>query len=193
MSYRDEVLRTVSNEMFFDDKKALTNGALGLCGESGEVADLVKKHIFHGAPIDREKLVKELGDVRWYFEVICIVLGVTREEVEAQNVLKLRKRYPNGFNPADAAAKRDEAVTEEIMEVQKPVFDALASQPDRPVNAKKFNVGDIVRAFGGSPLVTAEITAITSTGYSVRWCWSQGESSMRDWTDDHFMLVEAKK
>lgn len=42
---------------------------LGLCGEAGEVADIVKKHLGHGHPLDRDKLIEELGDLLWYCAV----------------------------------------------------------------------------------------------------------------------------
>lgn len=43
---------------------------LGLVGEAGEVADLIKKVEGHGHPANREKLIKELGDVLWYVAVL---------------------------------------------------------------------------------------------------------------------------
>lgn len=106
MNYRDEVVRLSTR---LSDKERLNNGGLGLAGETGEVVDLIKKHLFHDAPLDKEKMVKELGDVRWYLESICIAVGVTMDEVEAANVAKLRKRYPDGFSFEAAQAKRDEA------------------------------------------------------------------------------------
>ena len=41
----------------------IVNGVLGLCGEAGECADLVKKHKFQGHDLDTDHLAKELGDV----------------------------------------------------------------------------------------------------------------------------------
>jgi NTP pyrophosphatase (non-canonical NTP hydrolase) len=70
---------------------------LGLAGESGEVADLLKKHLLHGVPFDRSALVKELGDVLWYLAAIAEDHGVTLDEVAQTNVAKLRARYPEGF------------------------------------------------------------------------------------------------
>jgi NTP pyrophosphatase (non-canonical NTP hydrolase) len=48
--------------------------ALGLTGEAGEVADLIKKAVFHRHPFDREALIKELGDVLWYVAALCTKL-----------------------------------------------------------------------------------------------------------------------
>lgn len=103
MNYREEMLRTAASHA-----DLLGLGAMGLAGEAGEVVDLIKKHKYHGVPLNREKLIKELGDVRWYFEAICSVIGVSMEEIEQQNIEKLRARYPNGFNTADSIARKDE-------------------------------------------------------------------------------------
>jgi NTP pyrophosphatase (non-canonical NTP hydrolase) len=91
VTYRDEVL-AVARPGF-----SLINAALGLTEESGEVAGLIKKAEFHGRALDREALIKELGDVRWYLEIAAHCLGVTMGEVEERNVAKLKERYPNGF------------------------------------------------------------------------------------------------
>lgn len=80
------------------DRDTLINGVMGLCGESGEVIDLVKKHLAQGFPLDREHIVKELGDVMWYIAEIATVMGVTMEEIMEANIEKLRRRYPDGFS-----------------------------------------------------------------------------------------------
>lgn len=96
MNYRKEVLRNVNN--YLTKEGLLVNGAMGLCGESGEVSEIIKKHMFHGRPLDRDSLIKELGDVRWYLELLCHVLDISMNEVEEENVKKLKLRYPDGFN-----------------------------------------------------------------------------------------------
>lgn len=109
MSYREEVKRTSpSNTTNYNDQLILAS--LGLAGETGEVIELIKKYVYHAKPIDRDNLVKELGDVRWYFECMLIANDITMEEVENKNIDKLRKRFPNGFTPEAAKAKADEQV-----------------------------------------------------------------------------------
>lgn len=76
----------------------LLNGALGLPGEAGEVADLVKKYIFHGHDLNRGELVKEIGDVCWYLALLCHAIDISLEEVMIANIEKLRNRYPEGFS-----------------------------------------------------------------------------------------------
>lgn len=81
-------------------KDVLINGVMGLCGESGEAIDIVKKHLAQGHPLDREKLIKELGDIAWYLAETATALDVTLEEVLEGNIEKLRRRYPDGFDTA---------------------------------------------------------------------------------------------
>ncbi|MEI7769522.1 MAG: nucleoside triphosphate pyrophosphohydrolase family protein [Chloroflexales bacterium] len=79
-------------------RERLLNAALGLCGEAGEFADTLKKAAFHGHAMDEAELRKELGDVLWYVALACDALGVGVGEVMAQNIEKLRRRYPEGFS-----------------------------------------------------------------------------------------------
>jgi NTP pyrophosphatase (non-canonical NTP hydrolase) len=80
------------------DREALSMTALGLSGESGECADYVKKHLYHGHPLDRDKVVKELGDVLWYVAIMAKEVGVELSEVAEKNIAKLQARYPEGFS-----------------------------------------------------------------------------------------------
>jgi NTP pyrophosphatase (non-canonical NTP hydrolase) len=79
-------------------EKVLTYTALGLTGESGEVAEMIKKAFYHGHPLDRQALSKELGDVLWYLAVMADGLGLSLGQIAAENIEKLRARYPEGFS-----------------------------------------------------------------------------------------------
>lgn len=89
--------------------------AMGLTGESGEYLDLimdgvgmaissarfselVKKDVFHSVPIDRDKALKELGDVFWYLTLAVKCFESSLEEIAILNVKKLRARFPNGHH-----------------------------------------------------------------------------------------------
>jgi NTP pyrophosphatase (non-canonical NTP hydrolase) len=85
----------------------LANYGLGIAGEAGEVADLIKKAVFHGHPIDKNVVKKELGDVLWYVSQIARLAGLTLDEVAAGNIDKLYKRYPKGFS-SEASINRTE-------------------------------------------------------------------------------------
>ncbi|MGD6898620.1 nucleoside triphosphate pyrophosphohydrolase family protein [Bacillus infantis] len=76
----------------------LANYGLGITGEAGEVADLIKKSLFHGHSIDVAEVKKELGDVLWYLSQIARLAGLTLDEVATANIEKLMKRYPEGFS-----------------------------------------------------------------------------------------------
>ncbi len=92
--YQKKALTTASR-MTEDDM--VLNGALGLNGEAGEVADHIKKVRFQGHAMDKAHLADELGDILWYIAVMSEGLGYTLSEVMEMNVAKLKKRYPNGF------------------------------------------------------------------------------------------------
>lgn len=94
--YQELAMTTMNKEL--SEREVLINSVMGLCGESGEVIDIVKKHISHGHPLNREKLVEELGDVAWYLAECAYALGVSLEDVLAGNIAKLKARYPEGFD-----------------------------------------------------------------------------------------------
>ena len=79
-------------------RDVLMDSALGLCGESGEVADLLKKHLMQGHPFDRDKLARELGDVAWYLAEAATALDMDLEDILRMNLEKLQRRYPEGFD-----------------------------------------------------------------------------------------------
>ena len=95
--YQKLAMVTLNREL--DKKEMLTNAVMGLCGESGEACDIVKKHLFHGHELDRDALIKELGDIAWYLAEACESLEITPDEVLEKNIEKLKKRYPEGFSP----------------------------------------------------------------------------------------------
>ena len=95
--YQALAMRTASG-MNYENHGLLMNGALGLCGESGEVADIVKKVAFQGHELDIAHVAKELGDVAWYLAVSATAIGCDLETIMRMNIEKLKKRYPEGFD-----------------------------------------------------------------------------------------------
>lgn len=78
---------------------ALLTGSTGLFSEGGEFAEIVKKCAFQGKPLDDDTkyhMKRELGDIIWYWITSCRALGLDPNEVIAENVKKLEKRYPGG-------------------------------------------------------------------------------------------------
>ena len=94
-AYQKQAMRTLNPAL--SKQEVLLNGVMGLCGESGEAIDIVKKHLFHGHPLDQEALVKELGDIAWYLAETAWALDIPLEDILNGNLLKLRDRYPHGF------------------------------------------------------------------------------------------------
>lgn len=80
--------------------------AIGLAGEAGEVADTIKKAVFHRHGLDRNELIKELGDVLWYVAALCTKIDASMGYVMQQNIDKLKKRYPAGYS-AEASINRE--------------------------------------------------------------------------------------
>lgn len=85
-----------------DQKETLINGVMGLCGESGEAIDIVKKWLAQGHELDREHLAKELGDVAWYLARTATAIGYDLDTILRMNLEKLQKRYPQGFSTEDS-------------------------------------------------------------------------------------------
>lgn len=92
--YQELALRTAN---IGEKTSMIINGALGLAGESGEVADLVKKWQYQGHMLNQSEILDELGDVCWYIALITSALDTPLEEVLKGNIYKLKARYPEGF------------------------------------------------------------------------------------------------
>lgn len=93
--YQAKAMRTASS---LSRDNLLLNGVMGLNGEAGECIDLMKKTMFQGHELDKEKLLDELGDILWYVAITCEGLGITMDEAMTHNIEKLMKRYPDGFS-----------------------------------------------------------------------------------------------
>lgn len=103
--YQTMAARTLPHSLTGSERDLIF--ALGLCGEAGEVAEMVKKHYGHGHTLNKEVLSKELGDVLWYIAAIASAFGMSLGDLAAQNILKLRARYPEKFTTEDSIARRD--------------------------------------------------------------------------------------
>ncbi|MED1478186.1 nucleoside triphosphate pyrophosphohydrolase family protein [Bacillus pseudomycoides] len=112
--YQEATLRTWNKRNDFGFR--VSNAALGLTGEAGEVADLVKKAIYHGhgfqpahCPGEENgnvhKLALELGDIMYYVGIMAHEMGYTLQDIAEMNIAKLAKRYPDGFS-REASQKR---------------------------------------------------------------------------------------
>jgi len=82
----------------------LLTAVIGMMAESGEFAEIVKKKVFQAdtkfSDSEIYHMKRELGDVLWYWAQGCLALGFTPSQVIEENINKLEKRYPNGFEVA---------------------------------------------------------------------------------------------
>ena len=93
--YQRLAMKTLNPQL--SQKDVLINGVMGLCGESGEAIDIVKKWLAQGHDLDKERLAKELGDIAWYLAETAYALEIPLEEILRGNIEKLARRYPEGF------------------------------------------------------------------------------------------------
>ena len=94
--YQQRAMATLNPKL--TERDVLINSVMGLCGESGEAIDIVKKWLAQGHPLDREYLAGELGDVAWYLAEAATALGMPLEDILRANLEKLERRYPDGFS-----------------------------------------------------------------------------------------------
>lgn len=91
-------------------EQTLLHSAVGIAGEGGEILDLVKKVWAYNKELDATALLEELGDMRFYYQAMLNLLAVTDAEIQALNITKLSKRYPDGQYSDDAAQARADKV-----------------------------------------------------------------------------------
>lgn len=105
VDYKDFVAKLFKHDT--DDMEHM-HAALGVAGEAGELADAIKKHVVYGKPLNRNNVVEELGDLRFYMQQIMNMHGITEEEILQANANKLSKRYPAGqYSDVAAIARLD--------------------------------------------------------------------------------------
>lgn len=92
-----DVYQKAANRTLYGNERVLTNCALGLAGESGQLIELIKEYTFHGDELDRDRLIDEMGDVLWYLSQIAEWAKIPFSEVAEQNIDTLKKRYPRGY------------------------------------------------------------------------------------------------
>ncbi|MGN4253972.1 nucleoside triphosphate pyrophosphohydrolase family protein [Bacillus cereus group sp. MYBKT14-1] len=114
--YQEAALHTWNTNQDFGGR--VLNATLGLSGESGEVADIVKKAVFHGHGFDpahcpgeeegnTHKIALELGDILYYISIMSHEMGYTLEDIAQMNIAKLAKRYPDGFSREASQTRAD--------------------------------------------------------------------------------------
>lgn len=105
--YQKLCMHTASGVAAATPDNLMVQGVMGMCGEAGEAIEVVKKTMFHGHDLDRDHLIRELGDVLWYIATTAEALGVTLEDVMIINIAKLRTRYPDGFHTDESLHRKE--------------------------------------------------------------------------------------
>jgi NTP pyrophosphatase (non-canonical NTP hydrolase) len=112
--YQKAALSFKNPDTLYDAQR--DNAVLGLVGEAGEIADKLKKHLFHGDPdkhpFGASEVLDEGGDVLWYIALLCEWAGVTIEQCMEYNIAKLTQRYPNKFEAKRSYERYTGLVTE---------------------------------------------------------------------------------
>ena len=103
--YQKKAQRTINWKLSFEEQ--ISNMCMGLSGETGEVIDNFKKHLYQGHNINHSKIQEELGDVLWYLTNLAYIVNISLEEIMKENIKKLEERYPDGFSEHDSINRKE--------------------------------------------------------------------------------------
>jgi hypothetical protein len=93
--YRKFVVRSAKTILPED---RLIQAAFNLCINTGEFANIINQHEFQEQDLNKEQAIRKLGDIRWFLEYSCHVLGVSMEEIEQKNIERVKLKQPEEFD-----------------------------------------------------------------------------------------------
>lgn len=102
--YQKQASRTINKNLYGEE--LIQHAVLGLNSEAGEIAGIYQK-MYQGHEVDKEHVLKELGDVLWFVSELATALDLTMENVAMTNILKLRARFPDGFDSAKSLNRKE--------------------------------------------------------------------------------------
>ena len=102
--YQKLAARTMNPEL--DGSDTLQHALYTLAAETGEIHGLFQKEK-QGHELEREHLIKEIGDAMWALAELCTVCDLDMSSVAETNIEKLEARYPNGFEPERSLHRAD--------------------------------------------------------------------------------------
>jgi NTP pyrophosphatase (non-canonical NTP hydrolase) len=111
-----KAMRTDAGKVYPQDPR-LMHAAIGLCTESGELIDALKKAMFYGKELDKTNLKEESGDILWYLALFMDAIGTDFETEMIRVIAKLEARYPEKFTE-ELAANRDLAAERKVLETK---------------------------------------------------------------------------
>ena len=129
------------------------HGILGIATEAGELLDALKKGIYYGKPLDPVNIKEECGDLFWYLALICKANGWTFDEIQQQNIAKLKARYPDKFTK-DKALTRDLPKERKILESTMSIDDIRRAEA--AIHQHLYNVNWEIDVYANTPKEAAE-------------------------------------
>lgn len=98
-------------KQFPTEKETLHHAGTGVCSEAGEIIDITKGVWVYGKNLDIDHLIEELGDLRFYYQAMLNILGITDQDIISANFDKLSRRYPDlVYKDEHAQARLDKNV-----------------------------------------------------------------------------------
>ena len=124
--YQKGATKTFKEHVPLDAYQArVLNWAIGLSGETGEVSEILKHHIFANEKLDKMELAKEIGDVLWYLTAIAETTGISMTDIAELNLSKLNHRYYTGAYTDGEAQTRH---ARETLFKDTPIYQVLESR-----------------------------------------------------------------
>lgn len=111
MNFNEYQMLAKRTEKVMDYKERLSHGVIGASAELGELADIIKKHVFHNKPLDWQDVEEEVGDILWYLAILANTLGFKLENSAINNIQKLKIRYPEKYSDNEALNRKDKMLT----------------------------------------------------------------------------------
>lgn len=115
------------------EQSRLLNWVVGLSGETGEVAEVIKHYIWSNEGLDKMALAKELGDVLWYLAAIAKAADIDLNAVADLNQAKLFHRHGDHYNQ-DGVHQRHELEAKFEDTFQYKCLEALILKKAAPLN-----------------------------------------------------------
>ena len=185
-NYVREVLRTdtpITDEVLARFQKPetirLLHATLGMVTESGELADMLKKHLFYGKPLDMVNAKEEVGDAMWYVGLALDVFRMTIQEIMTMNIGKLRIRFPEKFTEL-AAIGRDVDVERSFLEAAAQATETSTEVVTSGGHNPKTEKGRLWMQFALAVLDHTDNYVVPQYG-------DEGQDLCGDWTEDECM------
>lgn len=93
VAYENMALKTASDATLVAREDVPVAWLVGLTGEVGEVAELLKRKVYRKKEVADEDILSELGDVLWYLTALSDSLGFSLFDVMLYNIAKLNERH----------------------------------------------------------------------------------------------------